>query len=79
MTDISYSAALRDLSEQHSNRTISLAEYRQRRRAILNKIDEEFNGNKSMDGDMDEQFQEPQEDASIFMKTIAFFKNKKIE
>ena len=79
MNDIGYSASLRNLSEQYSNRLISLNEYRERRRDILNKIDEEFNGNKAATGSMDEQFVEPQEDASIFMKTIAFFKNKKIE
>ncbi len=76
MSDISYSAKLRDLSKEYYQNHIRLDEYRIQRKIILDKIDEEFNGRKV------EEVQEESVDAdqsSVFMKTIAFFKNSDVD
>jgi len=78
MSDLSYSAKLRDLSKEYYQNHIRLDEYRSQRKVILDKIDEEFNGRKS-----DELDEEPEAEnsnqSSVFMKTIAFFKNSDVD
>ncbi len=69
MSDLSYSAMLRDLSKNYYQNHIAFDDYRSQRKAILDKIDEEFNGRKQNETQSDKN------DESIFMKTIAFFKN----
>ncbi len=82
MSDISYSAKLRDLSKDYYQNHIRLDEYRSSRKLIIDKIDEEFNGRKieaaAFDpaaGDIDDT----SDDSSVFMKTIAFFKNSDVD
>ena len=69
MNDLSYSESLRELSKDYYQHHISVEEYRSNRKLILDKIDEEFNGVKPEVTSTDNQ------DTSLFMKTIAFFKN----
>ena len=78
MSDISYSAKLRDLSKEYYQNHIRLDEYRSQRKIIIDKIDEEFNGRK-MDEMMDEPEVEDTSQSSVFMKTIAFFKNNDVD
>jgi len=78
MSDLSYSSMLRNLSSDYYYRRISREEYRAQRREILDKIDEEFNGRKLVEEEDVDQAGE-QTDQSIFMKTIAFFRNKDLE
>jgi len=74
MSDISYSTKLRELSKDYYQNHIQLDEYRSRRKIILDKIDEEFNGRKAevVEADADDE-------SSIFMSTIAFFKNSDVD
>ncbi len=80
MSDLSYSAMLRSLSADHYYQRITREEYRQQRRQILDRIDEEFNGRRQR-GEIEEMEDEMQQgtDQSILMKTIAFFKNKDLD
>ena len=71
MGDISYSAKLRDLSKDYYQNHIRFDEYRSQRKILIDKIDEEFNGRK-----IEDNAEVPDsESSSVFMKTIAFFKN----
>jgi len=74
MSDISYSAKLRELSKDYYQNHIQLSEYRLQRKIILDKIDEEFNGQKTVAPE-----NEVVDDQSIFMSTIAFFKNNDVD
>jgi len=84
MSDISYSAKLRELSKDYYQNHLRLDEYRAQRKEVIDKIDEEFNGRKI---DVTEKRpKEPVEkqdnkhnDSSVFMKTIAFFKNSDVD
>ena len=62
----------------HLKRTIKtpigFEEYRNQRKIILNKIDEEFNGHNLTDVQKDHT-----EDSSILMKTIACFTNTDVD
>ena len=78
MSDISYSAKLRDLSKEYYQNHIRLDEYRSQRKIIMDKIDEEFNGRKT-DDMVDEPEVEDTSQSSVFMKTIAFFKNNDVD
>lgn len=78
MSDISYSAKLRDLSKEFYQNHIRLDEYRSQRKIIIDKIDEEFNGRKT-DDMMDEPEVGGTSQSSVFMKTIAFFKNNDVD
>ncbi len=75
MNDLSFSSMLRTLSEDYYNRKLSLEEYRTQRKSILSKIDAEFNGIKP---DAGEPEPEEQEDKSLFMRTISFFKDSDV-
>ena len=80
MTDISYSAKLRELSKDYYQNHIRFDEYRSQRKLIIDKIDEEFNARKVNDLDkMQEANEPPGEESSVFMKTIAFFKNNDVD
>lgn len=82
MSDISYSTKLRDLSKDYYQNHIRLDEYRSRRKLIIDKIDEEFNGRKREGAGLDsgeEPSENTPEESSVFMKTIAFFKNSDID
>jgi hypothetical protein len=74
MSDISYSAKLRELSKDYYQNHIQLSEYRLQRKIILDKIDEEFNGQKTAAPE-----NEVVDDQSMFMSTIAFFKNNDVD
>lgn len=74
MSDISYSDKLRNLSRQYYQNQISFDEYRLQRKSVLDRIDEEFNGVKTIVPDIASQ----QDTSSVFMKTISFFRNKDI-
>lgn len=74
MSDISYSKKLRELSKDFYQNHIQIDEYRSRRKIILDKIDEEFNGRKIETSEVDTS-----DDSSIYMSTIAFFKNTDID
>jgi len=85
MSDISYSAKLRELSKDYYQNHLRFDEYRAQRKEVIDKIDEEFNGRKI---DVTEKrSKEPSEekddnkhnDSSVFMKTIAFFKNSDVD
>lgn len=82
MSDISYSAKLRDLSKDYYQNHIRLEEYRSKRKLIIDKIDEEYNGRKTTGATLDSDTNESDnthEDSSVFMKTIAFFKNSDVD
>jgi len=74
MSEISYSARLRDLSKDYYQSHLGFEDYRRLRKEVLDKIDEEFNGRRAVT----EQTQEAA-DSSVLMKTIAFFKNNDID
>jgi len=82
MSDISYSAKLRELSKDYYQNHIRLDEYRSQRKLIIDKIDEEFNGRK-IEGNYQDisntNTDQPADDSSVFMKTIAFFKNSDVD
>ena len=44
-----YSIAIKNLLQEHYKRNISMGEYRAQRKIILDQMDEEFNGLKSME------------------------------
>lgn len=71
---ISHSAKLRELSKDYYQNHIRTDEYRSRRKIILDKIDEEFNGRKTKVAEDDAA-----DESSKFMNTIAFFKNSDVD
>ena len=73
-SDISYSEKLRELSKDYYQCHIQIDEYRSRRKIILDKIDEEFNGRKIV-----VLQDEVEDESSVFMSTIAFFKNNDVD
>jgi hypothetical protein len=82
----SYSELLRNLSKDYYQNHIGFDEYRLQRKVLLDKIDIEFNGNKSIEIstqevtiDMADGTVEVTEDTSMYMKTVAFFKNKDVD
>lgn len=82
MSDISYSAKLRELSKDYYQNHIRLDEYRSQRKLIIDTIDEEFNGRKIEAFPLDTSgtnIDESADDSSVFMKTIAFFKNSDVD
>ena len=82
MSDISYSTKLRDLSKDYYQNHIRLDEYRSKRKFIIDKIDEEFNGRKAEGAALDSDINtsdNASDESSVFMKTIAFFKNSDID
>lgn len=74
MSETSFSAMLRSLSKEYYQSHIGFEEYRAQRKNILDKIDEEINGRKATDPQIDEA-----EDSSRTMNTIAFFKSTDID
>lgn len=48
-----YREAMRKLVHEHYERNISLGEYRAKRRQLIDQMDNEFNGSKSMLGVQD--------------------------
>ena len=81
MSDLSYSAMLRNLAADYYYQRLSRDDYRAQRRQLLQKIDEEFNGQKNfnMEDEAEPALQDDDADQSIFMKTIAFFKNRDLD
>lgn len=82
MSDISYSAKLRALSKDYYQNHLRFDEYRAQRKIVFDKIDEEFNGQKVPQISSDtteEKAKDPANQSSVFMKTIAFFKNNDID
>ena len=75
MNDLSYSKMVRDLSRDYYNQIITKEDYRDQRRILLDKIDEEYNGRKITQPEQESN----ETDESFFMKTIAFFKNKDLD
>ena len=74
MSDLSYSSMLRELSKDYFQNHIDFAEYRERRKVILDDIEAEVNGRSQQ-----ELIEQSGHDSSIFMKTIAFFKNSDVD
>lgn len=74
MSETSFSEMLRSLSKEYYQSHIGFEEYRAQRKNILDKIDEEINGRKATDPQIDEA-----EDSSRTMNTIAFFKSTDID
>ena len=84
MSDISYSEKLRNLSKDYYQNHIKFDDYRSQRKIIIDKIDEEYNGYKANDMEdnnlsVNESEAGASGDKSVFMKTIAFFKNNDVE
>lgn len=80
MSDISYSAKLRELSKDYYQNHIRFDEYRSQRKLIIDKIDEEFNARKTNDSEKQPETDESaDQESSVFMKTIAFFKNNDVD
>ena len=69
MNEASLSAQLRNLSRDYYQKRISFKEYRAQRKVLLDKIDEEFNGQHLTETQADNTV-----GLSIFMRTIEFFK-----
>lgn len=74
MSETSFSEMLRSLSKEYYQSHIGFEEYRAQRKNILDKIDEEINGRKATDPQIDKA-----EDSSRTMNTIAFFKSTDID
>jgi hypothetical protein len=74
MSNNNYSVILRNLSNRFYHSQLSFQDYRAQRKIILDKIDEEFNGQQPA-----EQVENKSEASSIFMRTIQFFKNTDME
>jgi len=70
MSEENFSVILRNLADDYFNDRIPFNEYRSKRKIILDKIDEEFNGIEQVDN--------VEEKSSIFMQTIKFFKGSDI-
>lgn len=70
MSEENFSLMLRNLSDDYYNNRIAFEEYRSRRKIILDKIDEEYNGSEQIDDNTEE--------LSILMQTIKFFKSSDI-
>lgn len=70
MSEESFSVMLRNLSNDYYYNHIPFSEYRLKRKIILDRIDEEFNGS--------EQIDDKEEELSILMQTIKFFKSSDI-
>ena len=64
MSEENFSLMLRNLSDDYYNNRIAFEEYRSRRKIILDKIDEEYNGSEQIDDNTEE--------LSILMQTIKF-------
>ncbi len=81
MGDISYSAKIRALSKDYYQNHLHFDEYRAQRKIVFDKIDVEFNGNKSSTTEVSSEDQQKSDSAnpsSVLMKTIAFFKNNDV-
>lgn len=78
MSELSYSARLRDLSKNYYQSHLGYEEYRSLRKEVLDKIDEEFNGRKPL-SEPEQGAEAESGDSSLLMKTVAFFKNKDID
>ena len=81
VNDNNYSIKLRALSKEYYQNRLEIAEYRAKRKIILNKLDKELNGvGKDKTIPQSSEKLKTQKNAfdetSIIMKTIAFFKNK---
>ena len=72
MSEISCSARIRELSDEHYNQQISFADYRQQRREILDQLDEELNA-------ADAESSEDSTKVSLLGKAVAFFRNDTLE
>ena len=80
MSDLNYSASLRELALQYYNQMISEADYRTQRKIILDKIDEEYNGRKANNEPTVMELKHRQQDENdTFMQTIAFVRNRDLE
>ncbi|HED35864.1 MAG TPA: hypothetical protein ENJ08_16845 [Gammaproteobacteria bacterium] len=78
MINNDYVIKIRELSSDYYQNQIALDAYRAERKVLLDKIDEECNGRKSVeevDGSGADEATEVVKESSILMKTIAFFKN----
>ena len=81
VNDNNYSIKLRALSKEYYQNRLEVAEYRARRKIILNKLDKELNGTgreKCIPQGSEKLNTQKNtfDETSIIMKTIAFFKNK---
>lgn len=74
MSETSYSILLRNLSNDYYHNHIGFDDYRVQRKIILDKIDEDFNGQS-----VAEVVQQETEKTSLFMQTISFFRNTDID
>jgi hypothetical protein len=74
MTELSLSEMLRALSKEYYQCHIGFDEYRARRKVILDRIDEEYNGRKLSDAQTGDA-----EYSSRHMNTIAFYKSTDID
>ncbi len=74
MSDTNLSAMLRNLSREYYQKRISFEDYRAQRKIILDKIDEEFNGQHATETQADNSAT-----SSIFIRAINFFKNTDVE
>lgn len=74
MSNSSYSVMLRNLSKEYYQNHIGFDEYRAQRKMILDKIDDEFNGKQSS-----VMPEEDNDESSMIMKTVAFFKNTDVD
>lgn len=80
MIEQSYSARLRELSKDYYQSHLGFEEYRRLRKEVLDSIDEEFNGRKpEYIGGQEDRTERRNNNASVLMKTIAFFKNNDID
>jgi hypothetical protein len=48
MAESKYSATIKNLFQEYYKRNLSMGEYRAQRKIIIDQMDEEFNGEKSM-------------------------------
>ncbi|MDH5572641.1 MAG: hypothetical protein OEY89_12825 [Gammaproteobacteria bacterium] len=70
MSDLSYSSMLRTLCDDYYHKNITQHQYRAQRKKILDSIDSEFNHINNESPVQDED--------TLLMRTISFFKNKDI-
>lgn len=82
MINNDYVIKIRELSSDYYQNHIGFEAYRTERKVLLDKIDEACNGRKPTEDTDDScvtEATEAEKQSSIFMKTIAFFKNDEAE
>lgn len=56
MSDTHYSATIKNLFQEYYKRNLTMGEYRAQRKLLIDQMDKEFNGAKSMEGSVRHEY-----------------------